>query len=273
MSSKAQAQLLLLSRVLVALLFLLPLLWMLTAALHPPGRPLPTSLWPSGITWTNFGRVGVLVPFGHFLRNSLLVAALATPLTVLTASWAGLGMALLPRASQQRWVILSLAVLMVPGVALWTTRFVLYKELGWLDSVLALIAPAWMGTTPFYVLMFYRAFRRIPAALYEAARLDGAHVGQMWWLVAWPLVRPTAVAVAMLSFLFYWGDFVSPLLYLQGDDLATLPLALQLLQQMSRSDWPLLMAAAVLTTAVPILLFILIQPYLTRLTATKGNDL
>lgn len=261
MSSKQRGRLRVASQFMLALLFLLPLWWMLTAAFHPQGRPLPTTLWPTGFTVANFGRVWALVPFGQFLLNSVLVAAIATPLTLLTASWAGLGMALLPRASQQRWVILSLAVLMVPGVALWSTRFVLYKELGWLDSVLALIAPAWMGTTPFYVLMFYRAFRRLPQALYEAARLDGAHVGQVWWWVALPLVRPTAVAVSLLAFVFYWGDFVSPLLYLRGQDLTTLPIALQLLQQMSRSDWPLLMAAAVLATAVPVALLLLIQPY------------
>ena len=201
---------------------------------------------------------------GASRSNSLLIVSLAVPLTLVTGSWAGLAMARLPRRAQRFWVLVSLAVLMVPGIALWSTRFVIYRQLGWLDTPLALIAPAVMGTSPFYVLMFYRAFRRIPEATYDAARLDGAGVLGLWYRVALPMARPTAIGVALLSFIVYWGDFITPLLYLQTERLYTLPIALQLLQQFSRSDWGLLMAAAVWATAIPVLLFIGIQPLLVR---------
>ncbi|MFQ5419928.1 MAG: carbohydrate ABC transporter permease [Anaerolineae bacterium] len=234
-------------RILAALLFLLPLLWTAVASLNPPGVPLPTELplLPERPTLANYGRILHLIPLLRFTVNSLLVTALAVPLTIVTASWAGLGMARLPRASQRRWVVLSLAVLMVPGMALWMPRFLIYRELGWLNRIWALIAPAWMGTSPFFVLMFYRAFRRVPTAVYDAARLDGAGVLAMWRLVALPMARPTAVGVAILSFIVYWGDFITPLLYLRSQSRYTLPVALQLLQQLSRSDWALLMAGAV----------------------------
>lgn len=247
-------------------LFLLPILWMVAASLHPVGTPLPQKAWllPPSPTGRNFVRVWELVPIGRFALNSLLVVAVAVPLTLVTSSWAALGMAQLPRASQRRWVVLSLAVLMVPGIALWSTRFLVYKQLGWLDSVWALIAPAWMGTSPFYVLMFYRAFRRIPAAIYDAARLDGAGLLQMWSQVIMPMARPTAVGVAVLTFVLYWGDFISPLLYLRSQSQYTLPIALQLLQQLGRSDWPLLMAAATMATLIPVVLFLLVQPYFAR---------
>jgi multiple sugar transport system permease protein len=205
-----------------------------------------------------------VVPLWRFTLNSLLIVSLAVPLTLVTGSWAGLAMARLPRRAQRFWVLVSLAVLMVPGIALWSTRFVIYRQLGWLDTPLALIAPAVMGTSPFYVLMFYRAFRRIPEATYDAARLDGAGVLGLWYRVALPMARPTAIGVALLSFIVYWGDFITPLLYLQTERLYTLPIALQLLQQFSRSDWGLLMAAAVWATAIPVLLFIGIQPLLVR---------
>ncbi|MCA9969219.1 MAG: carbohydrate ABC transporter permease [Anaerolineales bacterium] len=254
-------------RLLLALLFLLPLLWMASASLHPRGVPLPRTLQllPQDLAVENYGRIWQLVPLGRFILNSLAVVALAVPLTLVTSSWAALAMARLPRRSQRWLVLLSLAVLMVPGVALWSTRFLVYREFGWIDSLWALLAPAWMGSSPFYVLMFYRAFRRIPAALYDAARLDGAGVLQTWRLIALPIARPTALGVALLSFVLYWGDFLSPLLYLSGEKSYTLPVALQLLQQMDRSDWPLLMAAAVTATAVPILLFLLLQPAFARL--------
>lgn len=256
----------LIARLLLAALFLLPLLWMLTAAVYPPGVPLPTTLQllPENPTLQNFVRTFKVVSFARFIANSAAVTALAVPITLVSSSWAGLGMARLTIPSQRLWIILSLAILMVPGVALWSSRFILYNQIGWIDSFWALIAPAWMGTSPFYVLMFYRAFRRIPSAIYDAAQLDGAGVFQTWYLVGLPMARPTAVAVSLLSLVVYWGDYISPLLYLNSQSKYTLPVGLQLLQELNRSDWPLLMAACVVASAVPALFFILLQPYFAR---------
>lgn len=253
-------------RVVITAVFLLPIFWMISASLHPRATPLPTylNLLPQGLTLENFVRASELIPVGRFTLNSLQVVLVAVPLTLLTSSWAGFAMAQLPRRSQQRWVLISLIVLMVPGIALWSTRFLVYEQLGWFNSVWALAAPAWMGTSPFYVLMFYRAFRRIPTAVYDAARMDGAGVLDSWWHIAFPIARPTAVGVGLLSFVVYWGDFISPLLYLRSQNHFTLPVGLQLLQQMGKSDWPLLMAAAVFTTAIPVGLFLLLQPYFAR---------
>lgn len=257
----------------VVLIFLIPVVWMVLAAIHPTGTALPKNLQiiPSAISAGNFGRVLNLLPFGRFALNSLLVVALAVPLTLLISSWAGFGMARLPRRSQRRWLILSLAVLMIPGVALWSTRFIIFRQLGWLDSIWSLIAPAWMGTSPFFILMFYRAFRRVPAGIYDAARIDGAGVLRTWGMVALPIARPTAIGVALLSFAFYWGDFISPLLYLSSESHYTLPVAFQMLQQLNRTDWPLLMAAAVLTMLFPVLLFLLVQPYFSRIGSGRGR--
>lgn len=252
----------------VVVVFLLPLVWMVAAAFHPRGVPLPTTLrlLPESLSWDNFRRVLTIAPFGRFTLNSLLVTAIAVPLTVLTGSWAGFAVSQLPRRDQRRWVVVSLMVLMVPGIALWSTRFLVFKWLGILDSVWALVAPAWMGSSPFFVLMFYRAFRRIPRAVYDAALLDGAGVLATWRRVALPIARPTVVGVAFLSFVLYWGDFVAPLLYISDARRQTLPVALQLLQQMSRSDWPLLMAGAVYAALIPLLLFVLIMVWLGRRT-------
>lgn len=249
-------------RLLIAAGFLLPLLWMAAAAAHPPGLALPTTLriLPAQPTLQNFARLWDLVPLAQYTRNSLLVVALGVPLTLVTASWAGLGMALLPRPAQRRWVLLSLAALMAPGIALWSTRFLVYRALGLYDTIWALIAPAWMGTSPFFVLMFYRAFRRIPAAIYDSAVLDGAGILSLWARIALPMGRTTALGVALLSFVFYWGDFISPLLYLNSETLYTLPVALRLLEQLTRAEWGLLMAAALWTTAIPVGLFLLAQP-------------
>ena len=244
-------------RAAVALVFILPVLFMALAAFRPAGQPVASSLWPADPTLDNFGRLFDILPIGRYTLNSLLVVLLAVPLTLLTASWAGFAMARLPRRAQRRWVLLSLLVLMVPGVALWSSRFILYSLIGIGGTLWVLAIPALMGTTPFFVLMFYRAFRRIPKAIYDSARLEGAGVLATWWRVALPIARPTAVAVAVLAFILYWGDYLSPLLYLNDADRYTLPVGLQLLEQMGRSDYPLLMAGALWATLAPLLLVIL----------------
>jgi multiple sugar transport system permease protein len=242
---------LLLLRLGVAALFLLPLLFVVLAAFRPVGHSPAALFGPGRLTLEQFGRLFTILPITRYTINSLRLVATAVPLTVLCASWAGFAMARLPRPAQRRWVTLSFALLLIPGVALWSSRFLIYSRLGLVDSPAVLIAPALMGTSPFFVLMFYRAFRRIPATLYDAATLDGAGVLATWGRVAMPIARSTAAAVGVLTLILYWGDFVSPLLYLRDANDYTLPVALELLQQLGRSDYPLLMAGALWAMLIP----------------------
>lgn len=253
-------------RIFVSVLFLLPIVWLISAALLPVGSAFPTTLRlvPDGATLDNFRRVGEIVPIWTFTLNSLKIVVFAVPLTLITSSMAGFAISQLPKKRQRHWVTASLALLMIPSIALWSTRFFIYKQLGLNDSWLTLIIPALMGSSPFYVLMFYRAFRRLPRAYFDAAQLDGAGVLTTWGKIGLPLARNTVIGVTILSFLQYWGDFISPLLYLSSERDFTLPVALQLLAQMSRSDWPLLMAAATLTMIIPVILFIFMVGLLRR---------
>jgi multiple sugar transport system permease protein len=263
MKRSSSSRALLAARLGAALLFLLPLWWMLVTSLtRSSGTLLNAGFWPAEPTLENYRRVWSLLPLGRYTLNSLRVVAIAVPLTLLVASWAGLALSQLPRSSRRRWLLFSLALLMVPAAALWLPRFFLYRFIGWSGSLWALVAPAWMGTSPFFVLVYYRAFSRLSPAYFDAARIDGAGVLQLWWRVALPLVRPTTLGIALLAFLFYWGDFASPLLYLSGDEQFTLPVGLQLLQQLARADWPLLMAGAFWVALLPLLLFFLAQPWL-----------
>jgi multiple sugar transport system permease protein len=91
------------------------------------------------------------------------------------------------------------------------------------------------------------------------AHLDGAGPFATWRRIGLPLARPATVAVAVLTFILYWSDFISPLLYLRSQDLYTLPLGLRQLQQLDRGDWPILMAGAVLLTVPAVLFFLLVQ--------------
>ena len=244
-----------------AAVFLLPLLWMASASLRRPGLPPPRTIeWlPDPPSWSNYASVFELVPLAGFIGNSLLIVALAVPLTLVTASWAGLAIAQLHDPARQRLVVLAIMLMMVPATALWLTRFVVFRYLGLIDTLWALLAPAVMGSSPLFVLLFYWTFRRVPRQLFDAARVDGATTLQIWALVAMPLARPTIVTVAVLTFVLYWSDFVSPLLYLRSEARYTLPVGLQILQQMDKSNWPLLMAAAAIMTLPVVALFLLVQ--------------
>jgi multiple sugar transport system permease protein len=250
----------------VAALFLVPLLWVLSASLRSVDLPPPRAVeWvPQPIDVGNYGELFRILPFGRYLLNSVLVVVIAVPLTLVTASMGGFAMAQLEDSVRRRLVVLAVGLLLVPATALWLTRFLVYRQLGILDTIVALVAPAVMGSSPLFVLIFYWAFRRIPGEVYETARLEGAGAVSVWRRIALPLAVPSVVVVGSLTFLLYWSDFLSPLLYLRSQALATLPVGLRQLQAFDSTDWPLLMAGSVLLAAPAVLVFGVAQRWFTR---------
>jgi multiple sugar transport system permease protein len=193
---------------------------------------------------------------------------------VLVASWAAFAMAQLPAPVRYGLLALAVGLRMVPITALWLTRFLVLSELRLIDTFAALIAPAWMGSSPFFVLIYYWSFRRMPPALIEAARLDGLGPLGIWARVAMPMARPATVAVCVLTFVQYWSDFISPLLYLKSESRYTLAVGLRVLQQLDATNWPLLMAGAVIMALPVVVLFALVQRAFwlgERIAGVQGN--
>jgi multiple sugar transport system permease protein len=254
----------------VSALFLLPLVFMVSGSLRGPGLPPPRTpeLVPRQPTLENYERAFDLADLARYSLNSALVVALALPLTLLVASWAGFAMARLPARARGWLVAVSLVSLMVPITALLVPRFALFSWLGLTNTYVPLVAPALIGTSPFYVLLFYWAFRRIPAELFEACRLEGLSPFTVWWRVALPLVRPVTVAVAVLAAVFTWSNFLDPLIYLFDESLFTLPLGLKALAQLDRQDFPVLLAASVVATAPVVLGFLFVQRFFLRAPGT-----
>ena len=245
----------------LAIVFLTPLAFMIVGSLRTPGLPPPDGfeLWPETTRPENYETVFDFIPLWTFLRNSLLVAAIAVPLTVLIASWAGFTIATTTRKMRRALITVSLVALMIPLSALWVPRFVMFKWLGLVDTIWPLVAPALMATTPFYVLVFALAYSRVPKELYEAARLDGLSPLEIWRKVAWPLAKPAAFAVGVLAFVFHWANFIDPLLYLSTEANYTLPLGLRSLQTLEPTNHPILLAACVMAALPPIVAFLLAQ--------------
>ena len=243
--------------------FVLPLVFMVTGSLRKAGLPPPRTpeLVPSPLAFGNYTRAFELVDLSRYALNSLIVVAFAVPLTVLFASWAGFALSRLGPRARAALVAVSLIALMVPITALLVPRFAIFKGLGVTDTYVPLIAPALMGTSPFYVLLYYWSFRRLPSELFDAARLEGVGLFSTWRRVAMPLVRPVTVAVAVLAFVFTWSNFLDPLIYLFDEERFTLPLGLRALATLDRQNFPLLLAGAVVATAPVVLAFLYVQRF------------
>ena len=245
---------------------------MLSGSLRKAGLPPPRTpeLIPTEPTLENYSRAFELVDLARYTLNSAVVVAIAVPLTLLFASWAGFAMARLPRRAAGWLIALSLVSLMVPITALLVPRFAIFSWLGLTNTYVPLIAPALIGTSPFYVLLFYWAFRRIPAELYEACRLEGLSPVTVWWRIGLPLVGPVTVAVAVLAAVFTWSNFLDPLIYLYDENLFTLPLGLKALAQVDRQDFPVLLAGAVMATAPVVLAFLYVQRFFLHEHGARG---
>jgi multiple sugar transport system permease protein len=250
-----------LAGVVVTLACLLPLFWVLVASLRDPTLPPAPAIewWPSRAHWDNYAELFRIVPMGRYLVNSLIVVIVAVPVTMLVAAMAGFAMSQLGTSWQRRLVVASVALLLVPGMAVWTLRFYVLSALGLIDSLAALVVPAVAGGNPLFILLFYWACWRIPPDLFDMARLEGAGVWTVWWHVARPLTWPTTAAVVVLAFALYWSDFTTPVLYIFRPDLYTLPIGLQLVRQMDATNLPLLMAGSVLMILPVVVLFLGLQ--------------
>jgi multiple sugar transport system permease protein len=242
-------------------LFLLPLAFMITGSLRQAGLPPPNGFewFPSQTDLGNYKTAFGLVEMKTFLINSLVIVAVAVPVTVLFASWAGFAIASSSPRMRRLLIGLSLVALMIPVTALWVPRFVMFKWLGIIDTPLPLMAPALMATSPFYVLLFALVYSRLPKGLFEAARLEGMSPFATWRRVAFPLGKPAAFAVAVLAFLFHWSNFTDALLFLHSEQRYTVALGLRALQALEPALHSIFLAGAVVATIPAVIAFFLAQ--------------
>lgn len=243
--------------VLVVALFVPPLLLLVSGSLRQSGLPPPLTpeLLPDPLVPGNYAEAVDLGGLGRATANSVLVAALAVPSSVAVASLAGFALTQLPSRVTRAVVAASLVALMVPVTALLVPRFAVFRVLGLTDGFVPLVAPALIATSPLYALVYYVAFRALPRDLYDACRLEDVSPLRTWWTVAMPLVRPVTAAVAALSFVLTWSNFLDPLVYLYDRELFTLPLALRSLSTLDPTNYPLFLAGAVVATVPALVVF------------------
>ena len=245
-------------------LFAMPIVLLLTAPWRAPGSAPPTGveLIPDEPSVQAFVDAWTLVPLGNSLWNSLWICLWAVPLSLVCASLAALALTQLGGRLRMLLIATLLLAAVVPVTAIWIPRFLLFDLFGLIGGSLPLIAPALMGGSPLFVLLYYVSMRRIPAEIFEAARMEGAGWLRIWWSLALPLVKPTSGAIAMLASVLFWGNFIDPLLYLRQEQSLTAPPMLHQLELLGPTNWPVYMAGALLISAPVALLFLFAQRFL-----------
>ncbi|WP_344173385.1 carbohydrate ABC transporter permease [Pilimelia columellifera] len=241
----------------VVAVFLPPLALLVAASLRPPGSPPPaTPQWlPDPASLAAYPQAVAVAGLAQAALNSAIVCLIATPLSLLVASWAGFALSQAPRRARRAVVAASLLALTAPASALLVPRFALYRGLHLTDTLVPLIAPALIATSPLYPLVYLLAFRAIPADLYEECRLAGLSPWRTWWRLGVPLTVPVSAGLGAFVFVTTWSNVVDPLIYLYDRERFTVPLALRSLTTLDTTDTPVLLAGAVLATAPALLVF------------------
>lgn len=258
---------------LAAGVLLLPLLWMLPVSLHTPGEPLRAAglAWPQAPTLAAYARVFEWVPMVSGLVNSVAYTVVGVGISVLMASLTGFGIARLDVRRMTLAIVALVITASIPLTAIWVPRFVLFEALGLAQSGLPLLAPALYGASSLFVLLYTLAFRRLGPEPFEAAALEGIGPLQQWWRFACPQVRATTIAVATLAAMQFWGAFLEPLLYLEGERELTAPLLLHALDLLGPTQWAVLMAGSALLAAPVLLVFVAVQPLLNTLSRESSK--
>jgi multiple sugar transport system permease protein len=200
-----------------------------------------------GLHWANYVRAFSMMDFWRNLRNTLFICLTAVLGTLASCALVAYGFARIPWRGRKAVFVLVLATMMVPYQVTLIPMFALYSKLGWTGSFLPLVVPYFLGT-PFYIFLLVQFFRGIPEELSDAARIDGCSEFGIFWRIILPLSRPALATTALFMFLFQWGDFLNPLVYLQDSSQYTLALSLQQFQSQHESAWGPLMAMATVIT-------------------------
>lgn len=221
----------------------------------------------------NYAQAWTAKPFTHYTLNTLVITLFCIVGQVLSASLVAFAFARLEWPGRKLLFGVVLATMMLPAEVTMIPTYIIFRSLGWIDTFLPLIVPAFLGGGAFFIFLFRQFFLTLPRELDEAARVDGCSSFGIYRFVLMPLCKPIIATIAVLSFVAHWNDFLTPLIYLNSTDKFTLALGLRFFQGAYTTDMHLLMAASTLALLPVIAVFFLGQKYFVRsivLTGTKG---
>ena len=246
-----------------AVIILLPFVWLLSASLKTITQyfAVPIQWIPQPFVWSNYVQAFTQYAFGPAVVNSLILAAYATIVNTTVSSLVAFGFARFRFPGRTPLFLLMLSTLMLPQQALTIPLYVIFRNLGWIDTFLPIMVPQLFGSA--YSIFLYRQFfMGLSRELDEAARVDGCSYLGVWWHVILPQSRPVLIVVAIFTFLYSWQDTWNPLIYLNSDQTRTIPLGLLYFSNGYTTVFPQMMAATVVALVVPVILYAIGQRYI-----------
>ena len=235
-----------------AAMVLVPFWWMVKTSLTAQTRlfEFPPQLFPDPVVWRNYIEAWNALPvsFTRFTANTIFITVLAMTAEILTCSLVAYGFARFRFPGRNFLFILMLSTMMLPGVVTLVPTFILWRELKLIDTYDPMTLGAWFAWGPSYIFLLRQFFLSLPREIEEAARIDGANTFQIYWHIMLPLVRPALLAIAVLSFIGNWNNFMGPLIYLNSGEKYPLIMALKFFEQSLSKEAPLFHYMMAMTT-------------------------
>jgi len=243
-----------------------PLFWMLSTSLKPSGEifATPPRMMPARPTLENFGRLFTDTSFLTYFRNSATVSLTTVLLTLAVSALGAYGLTRFSFAGRDKVAGLILTTYMFAPVMIIIPFYILVKELGIVNTRLALVLSYTTFCLPFCLWLLRAFFESIPLELEEAALVDGAGRGRAVWHVVLPLALPGLIAAAIFTFILAYNDFLFSMVLITSEELKTLPVGVNDLFNATIVDWGMIMAAGVMITAPAVVFFAAVQRYLVQ---------
>ncbi|GAA2798172.1 carbohydrate ABC transporter permease [Kribbella solani] len=257
-----------------ALVMLYPVIWMVVSSLRPGNEIFrDPGILVKDLRIENY-RVGwnaLTEPFTRYLLNSALVVLGAILGNLVSCSMAAYAFARLEFSGKKFWFAIMLLSIMLPIHVVIVPQYILFSNLGWINTVLPLIVPKLLATDAFFVFLMVQFIRGIPRELDEAARIDGCGKAGIFVRIILPLMVPALATTTIFTFIWTWNDFFSQLIYLTDPHMYTVPLALRsFVDSTSSSSWGSMFAMSVVSLVPVFLAFLLGQRFLIKGIATTG---
>jgi len=259
-----------------ALLFTIPLVWMLSTALKEPKQIFifPPQWIPNPVHWENFAKGwNDFLPFNRFLLNSLIITTNNIVGNLISCCLAAFAFARLRARGKNFFFLLVLGTMLLPAEVTIIPQYVLFSKLGWNNTWLPLMVPSWFGWA-FFIFLLRQFFMGIPRELDEAARLDGASSWHIMWKVIIPLAKPALATVVIFGFIGNWNNFLQPLIYIRSTDMQVLAVGLNMFRgAFGNTNYNYMMAVSLLVLLPVLVVFFFGQRLFVRgiaLTGIKG---
>jgi multiple sugar transport system permease protein len=257
-----------------AVLMLYPVIWMVVSSF----RPTELIFREAGLVFDSFeisnyvdGWNALTYPFNVYLVNSGLVVIGSIIGNLVSCSLAAYAFARLEFSGKRFWFAIMLLSIMLPIHVIIVPQYVLFSQLGWVNTFLPLIVPKLLATDAFFIFLMVQFIRGIPRELDEAARIDGAGHPRIFLQIILPLMVPALATTTIFTFIWTWNDFFSQLIFLTKPSLYTVPLALNAFQDaQSSTDFGELFAMSVVSLIPIFLIFLFGQRFLLKGIATTG---